>query len=184
MHPVEESATCLADGYRSRRRQGSAEPLKARRKAAVEVGMMFLNVSVTVVLSCLLVADIDPRDAALWGLASGIGAALGVVALRAYVPARVRSRSAEEPDEPEDPDGGWDVGSFVLAAVMIPVVMGLGFLLHGWLLVMIVLVFASAAPGATLTGALVAVVLSITVSVCAEYAVVHPLYRRWDIALD
>ncbi|WP_307201510.1 hypothetical protein [Nocardioides zeae] len=158
--------------------------MKARRKAAVEVGMMFLNVSVTVVLSCLLVADIDPRDAALWGLASGIGAALGVVALRAYVPARVRSRSAEEPDEPEDPDGGWDVGSFVLAAVMIPVVMGLGFLLHGWLLVMIVLVFASAAPGATLTGALVAVVLSITVSVCAEYAVVHPLYRRWDIALD
>lgn len=180
----DQAARCLADDHRSRRRQGSPDPARARRKAAVEVGMMFVNVGVTVVVSCLLVGDVGYRNAALGGLVSGIGAALGVVALRAYVPARVRSRSTAEPDEPEDPDGGWDVGSLVVAAVVIPVVMGLGFLLHGWLLVLIVLVVAATAPGASVTGVIASIVLSITVSACVEHAVVHPLYRRWDIALD
>lgn len=145
--------------------------------------MMFFNVGFTVFASCVFVAVIGYSRAALWGLGSGVIAALGVLVLRLYVPAKVRPREAAD-EQPEDVDGGWDVSGFILAAIVIPMVMGLGFLLHGWLLVLIVLGFAFTASAATLFGVLLAIVLSITASACAEYAIVHPLFKRWDIALD
>lgn len=185
MHPIDEhAAACLADDYRSRRRRGSPDPEKARRKAAVEVFMMFFNVAFTVFASCVLVAGFTYDQAGLWGLGSGAIAALGVVALRLYVPAKVRPRDAAEEQPEDDAEGGWDVSGFILAAIVIPVVMAHGFLLHGWLLVLIVLRFAYTASAATTLGVLAAIIVSITASVCAEYAVVHPLFKRWNIALD
>lgn len=144
--------------------------------------MMFFNVAFTVFASCVLVAGTTYGQAGLWGLGSGATAALGVVALRLYVPAEVRPRDAAEKQPEEDPDGGWDVSGFVLAAIVLPLVMALGFLLHGWLVVLIVLGFAYTSSAATTLGVLVAIIVSITASVCAEHAVVHPLFRRWDIA--
>ncbi|WP_447644761.1 hypothetical protein [Nocardioides zeae] len=110
----DQAARCLADDHRSRRRQGSPDPARARRKAAVEVGMMFVNVGVTVVVSCLLVGDVGYRNAALGGLVSGIGAALGVVALRAYVPARSGRGARPSPTSPRTPTAGgtWAVSSW------------------------------------------------------------------------
>lgn len=145
--------------------------------------MITFDIFVTVYLSSVLVAGLSQTEALGWAALGGVVAGLAVSLLRWRVPATVRPRPdvAAEPDEIE---GGWDATSALMAAVVIPAWMLLGFLVRGWLLVLVVVAFALAASDPSALLIAVALACSIAVAAAAEVAVVHPLYRRWDIALD
>ena len=124
-------------------------------------------------------------EAVCWGLLAGVLAGLVLALLRWRVPARAAPRgAAQDADEQDAADGGWDVSSALMAAIVIPVVMLVGFLVRGWLLVTVVLVLAAAAAEPSVWSVVVAIAGSIAVSASLELAVVHPLLRRWDVSSD
>ena len=120
--------------------------------------------------------------AALWGLVAGGVAALIWALVRRRVPAKIPIAEVEE-TAVEEGEGGWDVSGFILAAIVIPIAFVVGMLVQGWIILLIIAVFALFVGDPSGFHVIVAIACALTVAVAFEFGVIHPVMKRWDIPL-
>ena len=147
----------------------------------LEVLTAAISIFSGVFFGAYFVARSSVGEAALWGAGAAALAAVVWALVRWQIPAKLPAPEPEEVKDPDADEGGWDVSSAIMAAVVVPIFVILGLLFKGWLLVVIVVAFYASANDPSLLHATVAVVCSITVAVLFEYGVSLPLMKRWGI---
>ena len=169
---------CRLDEVQARR-AGGVDPEQVRRVAQLQVLTVAVALGAAVGFGCFFVLRQAGTLSGAYALAAALVAAVGWALVRRSVPPAMPEAEQEE-DESED-EGGWDVSSAIMAAVVIPIVFVLGMLLQGWFQVLVVVVMAVLAHDPSPGHVLVAIACAITVSAIVEFAVVHPLLKRWGI---
>lgn len=171
-----------------------------RRRTALGMIAAFAQYAGTIGFGAFFVA----AASGLVSLASGVAAGLVAAAIALWwrrrhphdIPepqlvdvdvraARRKAAGLDDADQDsEDDEGGWDVPSALLAAVVVPVFALVMLLFAGIVPLLIILGIHAASPDSDWLHVGVAFGLCLLVSACVEFGVVLPLAKRWGIDLD
>lgn len=100
-------------------------------------------------------------------------------------PPSIEPRSETEEEEPPTSDTyGWEVGTFLIAVVVVPLIVLVGLVLRFFVPLAIIVGFWIASDDASLVSVLVATGCCLAVLACVEFGVEIPLSRRWGLPLD
>lgn len=157
---------------------------------ALELFTLWVAVAASVTFGAVLVLHTGALAAGLWAAASATAAAAVWGLVRCWVPTKPPAPDADEEEDEDaeegesDATGGWDVASFLVAVVVVPLFLLVATLLTHWLAVVIVVGMALATDDPSWGSVWGAAIAAITVSLVAELAVSRPLQRRWGHDLD
>lgn len=112
-----------------------------------------------------------------------LGGGLMLWLRRSHPPSLESSGEAEEED-PTDDDSGWDVGTLLFAATVVPLFVVVAVLVRFMLPLGVILGFWWADGDASFGSVLLAAGCCLAVLAAVEFGVELPLSRRWGLPLD
>lgn len=159
--------------------------LQERRLAGLQAMSLAVSVGSAVFFAAYFVAGAGLATAG----AVGIGVALLVGALmvwfrRTYPPSIEAASEEREPEPPTSDTYGWELDTFMIAAVVVPLILVAGLVVRFMLPLAIVLAFWIANDDVSTVRVLVAAGCCLAVLACVEFGIEVPLSRRWGLPLD